>query len=388
MSKNQLKRKFELMNECSEICLYIEEAFNSKMQGEEEINREEGRGDEEGDRFSGLPLQLQAAILSLLPVEEAVRATVLSRSWTNVWTHFDHLNLNINPAKYKTGRLRRLTQPFKPLLDSLAHHNVGIRSLSLSEIKNISILNPQRGHVEDDQWSLFSKFLEVLEVRNAKFPSSSTFQRCVNLKVLKFSQVVVKVRVLEAQIFPHCKALESLSFSCCVLRGAWKPSKGSAPPLIRKARKAYKWARFSISAPINLKSLELDRISVKGGYNALSIKALGLYNLTLRSPYFYFSKKVDVPQVGLELDTPQLVALQVMNGIDKLDVLPYPRLESRINVEYYHLTSTHVLHLFLTSPSRVRHSIIYAFVRAFVLSFFLLFFLVPSLFSRCGIFNC
>ncbi|VFQ96941.1 unnamed protein product [Cuscuta campestris] len=316
------------------------------MQRGEEIKKKEARRDEEGDdRISDLPLQLRAAIVCLLPVEEAVRTTVLSKSWTHVWTHFNHLALNMDPDKLCRRRLNgRDTQPFKSLLDSLARLNVGIRSLTLSRARGTLIqqlvdADDEHYYSSDHQWSLFSKFLEVLDLWNAQLMAPIIaserplpFQRCTNLRTLKLSKVSLQVHRLEAEIFPNCNLLESMSLHCCGLLG------------LRSLRREV----FSISAPINLKSLGLHGVRLKGA-DFLSIKAPGLRNLALNNTYFYYYTKVidDVPEFSFALDAPELVALQV-HGI-KFDAPPYPQYDGPS--KFYYLTCTHILRLFFLSSS-------------------------------------
>ncbi|KAJ3701277.1 hypothetical protein LUZ61_004982 [Rhynchospora tenuis] len=48
------------------------------------------------DRLSDLPLEIKTSILRLLPIEEAVRTSRLSRSWRYVWTQLTRLFLNLS----------------------------------------------------------------------------------------------------------------------------------------------------------------------------------------------------------------------------------------------------------------------------------------------------
>lgn len=99
---------------------------------------------------------------------------------------------------------------------------------------------------------------------------------------------------------------------------------------------------------MNLKSLELDRVGLKGA-TALQIKAPGLSDLALHNLHVFYSitkSEFDMPAFGLALDTPQLVALQV-HGM-ALDAPFYPGNQSG-RIRYYYLASTHILHCF-TGP--------------------------------------
>lgn len=82
-----------------------------------------------GDRISGLPDEILCHILSFLVTEEAVKASVLSRRWKNVWAY----NPNIDLCDLRCGR-RIHSENFEGIVNLvlLSRGSLDIHRFSLS----------------------------------------------------------------------------------------------------------------------------------------------------------------------------------------------------------------------------------------------------------------
>lgn len=182
------------------------------------------------DRISGLPNDLRAAIISHLPVKDAVRSSLLSRAWRDVWTAMTRLDFRSQKKRYYQSHN---THPStRLLLESMPRLNLaGIRTLCLTDVGPLEPPRPlgKRKWKRDGSWraddteqrGLFGEFLEVLELSRCKFAPSAgiPFERCTKLKSLKLCGVSIGAQVLDSQLFPNCSLLETLSMSSSVIRG-------------------------------------------------------------------------------------------------------------------------------------------------------------------------
>ncbi|TKY49281.1 F-box protein [Spatholobus suberectus] len=61
--------------------------------------------EEPTDFFAPVPDKVLWSILSLLPIDEAVRTSILSKRWRSMWKHTTHLDLDVKHMIYPLGRL-------------------------------------------------------------------------------------------------------------------------------------------------------------------------------------------------------------------------------------------------------------------------------------------
>ncbi|OMO98540.1 hypothetical protein COLO4_13818 [Corchorus olitorius] len=72
------------------------------------FNKQKGElHDADGDRISALPDEVLVAILSRIPMEEAVRSSVLSRRWKKLWTLCSRLDLDASKRLLKLLKQRK-----------------------------------------------------------------------------------------------------------------------------------------------------------------------------------------------------------------------------------------------------------------------------------------
>ncbi|WOG96064.1 hypothetical protein DCAR_0415394 [Daucus carota subsp. sativus] len=191
------------------------------------------------DRISELPLHIQEIILCFLPIQDAVRTSVLSRKWRHCWTTipnliFDHrLSSFLRLDRYDGGHVKAIK--FVSVVNKLLLlHNGPI--LKFSFICPMSF-DAEVVHDFIDHWiPLFSRKctkqlileedneagnfkahnyssldLTHLRLGRSLFPHSSAFGGFVNLIKLE----LVNVASNFGQTIIVCPALEKLTLICC-----------------------------------------------------------------------------------------------------------------------------------------------------------------------------
>ncbi|KAJ1430323.1 Leucine-rich repeat domain superfamily [Sesbania bispinosa] len=201
--------------------------------------------EEPSDFISRLPDEVLTSIISLLPIDEGVRTSILSKRWTSVWKKTPHLDfdakhliypligLNISPknhtdftldsdyvkgilkystlfssiAKQDLGNLttcRLLHFPHfevKLWLKILVEKNKGLKDLTL-ECELLGTTWKQEFSLIDNGWDVFSS-LESLELIRYFIYSPSPLGVSKNLKTLKliepfgFTKIKVKISSLK-----------------------------------------------------------------------------------------------------------------------------------------------------------------------------------------------
>lgn len=211
--------------------------------------------------IDALPEPVLSSIISLLPVQEAVATSVLSRKWENLWRYLSHLD--INPVKIMEKerernqigeRPRRVKQDFLdsiPVIDHILEcqksdlisfriiHRENVASFWTHMIKWIEFLkekkrieklvlkNDVRLHLRRNGSSngkaritFPSRFfdcgtLNSLELGKYILVDATPFEGCVNLVTLVLDSVTVSDGTLNA-ILSNSTSLENLTIKCCV----------------------------------------------------------------------------------------------------------------------------------------------------------------------------
>ncbi|KAI9083145.1 hypothetical protein K1719_034878 [Acacia pycnantha] len=214
---------------------------------------------EDLDFISNLPNDILLAILSLLPVDEAVRTSILSKRWLSLWENTPHLDLDvmhmINPLT-----LLRISASDDQLIDYirnflryeeirynmivsiiLQNHRGGLKSCKFTLFPQMGfqinlavllerqetfeelsleckLLNAENVHcfecfLGSNAYGIFSS-LSSLEIVNYNLQSSIPFGGCMKLKTLKLKLVEVEDKTL-LKILGRCDELESLSLVGC-----------------------------------------------------------------------------------------------------------------------------------------------------------------------------
>lgn len=206
-----------------------------------------GKGKEEIDRsaFGCLPDSLLCLIVSFLPAKEAVRTSILSQRWRNLWKFsprfcFDLPNLVVNSAHDMERDLVCYTRIIDKVLSShqceltscyitnvkTDFRNVGRKVqqwINKKRIKQLTITYQEClifkvGLLMNDVFpaSMFScGSLHILELNKYKLTSADPFEKCTNLKIIKLNSVDLSHQTLTKIIF-HCSFLEKLSLCGCI----------------------------------------------------------------------------------------------------------------------------------------------------------------------------
>ncbi|KAI9083159.1 hypothetical protein K1719_034892 [Acacia pycnantha] len=203
---------------------------------------------EDLDFISNLPNEILLTILSLLPVDEAVRTSILSKRWLSLWKNTPHLDLDVMHIIKPLTKLQ-ISASDDQLLDYinfrydiivfsiLQKHQGGLKSCKFTHFpQSIEIhlevlfetqetveelsLESKRSNAENIQlflgsnaYGIFSS-LSSLEIVNYHLQSSIPFGGCMKLKTLKLMWVDVEDETL-LEILGRCYELESLSLVRC-----------------------------------------------------------------------------------------------------------------------------------------------------------------------------
>ncbi|CAH9098862.1 unnamed protein product [Cuscuta epithymum] len=143
------------------------------------------------DIISNLPDSLRETILIFLPLQDAVRTSVLSSKWRYTWTKIPHLDFDnkIWPGSSGGDQLERQNKCVRRILHVLLQHEGPITSLYLSipeleifpEIDNLMVLL-SKSDVED---------LTLLFWSGDHYKLPSTFFKCQRLKSLYLMSCLV-----------------------------------------------------------------------------------------------------------------------------------------------------------------------------------------------------
>jgi hypothetical protein len=140
------------------------------------------------DLISNLPKHIIGCILSFLPAKEAVRTSILSKRWNNVWTYITKLKFD-DMEHYSSNKIRKTR--FVDFVDMILIHllsraNIQSFSLALSWARDYSLIN---------------KWINVVLTFRIK-------KLCVDLK---------KEHTIPSNTFFQCKSLEELVLNRCAI---------------------------------------------------------------------------------------------------------------------------------------------------------------------------
>jgi len=198
----------------------------------------------EPDLTSFIPNEILSFIISYLPVDEAVRSSILSKRWVPLWKHASHLDFDVarmlksmfiqaidEDAQNYNDRVHAVLRHhhgdltscrFAHFTQNLALGDVGgwieyakeknksLNSLTLECVN--SILNPNNQDLKSNfQHGVFSRFYS-LELTNYVLESSilSAFKSCENLKILKLKKVILQSETMN-DVLKNCLGLENFS---------------------------------------------------------------------------------------------------------------------------------------------------------------------------------
>ncbi|KAF8017399.1 hypothetical protein BT93_H2540 [Corymbia citriodora subsp. variegata] len=145
---------------------------------------------QDSDRISQLPGHVADKILSLLPIKEAVRTSILSRQWRYQWSSLPHLMFNDQCTS--TNAPGRLSQDLVKIVDEVLLLHTG-------PIK-VFVLNHTGFRVtrDIDRWILHLSRVSIKQIglliyqgQNYKIPTS--LFNCQNLTALKLYGCSVKI---------------------------------------------------------------------------------------------------------------------------------------------------------------------------------------------------
>ncbi|KAI9083181.1 hypothetical protein K1719_034914 [Acacia pycnantha] len=214
---------------------------------------------EDLDFISNLPNEILLTILSLLPVDEAVRTSILSKKWSSMWKNTPHLDLDVMHMIKPLSKLRipvsddllldyirnilakdeGIQRYYDIILFSISNeHQGGLKSCKFTHfpMKIIQILlayffvrqktveelcleckpliDKIQRFVGSDTYNRIFSSLSSLEIVNYYLESSIPFGSCMKLKTLKLKLVHVEDETL-LEILGSCYKLESLSLVRC-----------------------------------------------------------------------------------------------------------------------------------------------------------------------------
>jgi len=198
----------------------------------------------EPDLTSSIPNEILSSIISYLPIDEAVRSSILSKRWVPLWKHASHLDFDVTRMLKSIfiQAIEEKAQNYNDLVhDVLRHHcgdltscrfehfthnlalgdvggwieyvkekNKSLNSLTLECVNSILDLNNQ--YLKSNfQPGVFSTFYS-LQMANYVLDSSilAAFKNCENLKILKLKKINLHSETMN-DILKNCLGLEKFS---------------------------------------------------------------------------------------------------------------------------------------------------------------------------------
>ncbi|XP_027342973.1 F-box protein At1g80960-like [Abrus precatorius] len=206
--------------------------------------------EEPRDSLNRLPNEVLIIVLSILPIDDAVRSSVLSKRWRSLWKHVSHFDLDV---EHMLQPLTMLSIPPHALSNFIVNLNAGRGLLKYSGVF-LSIIGRHLGnltscriqHFPDMELTRWLEFLSEkkrglkdliiscepifvilkqtfplhvlplfsslrsLELRCYSLESPPTFEVCNDLKTLKLNDIHMREGALNA-ILKSCASLENLT---------------------------------------------------------------------------------------------------------------------------------------------------------------------------------
>ncbi|XP_077227854.1 F-box/FBD/LRR-repeat protein At1g13570-like isoform X2 [Tasmannia lanceolata] len=184
------------------------------------------------DRISDLPTSILTSILSLVPIEEAARTSVLSKNWRYLFNSIPNLKLSqidLNRQKFVDNRwllivynillsrqdpIERFSFLFKFVEDYTIDIDNFIIFLSNKGIQELSLFNTTNNLYPITPCMFLCHTLRKLDLWNCKFTIPLPFEIFFNLKTLQLINVVSAGDELE-RLISCCPVLEKLRLSHC-----------------------------------------------------------------------------------------------------------------------------------------------------------------------------
>lgn len=261
----------------------------------------------DSDRLSNLPDSLIYHILSLMDTKYAVRTCILSKKWTNHWTHvhslnFNHRSFNRNFSFEKF--IRHILRQRKPL--NLCRLSFQSYSTS-SSVENRIVNYAKSRRVEEletnstDLCSSISKLqtLSCIKVCNSQITKSFNL---ASLNTLQLSEVGIYSDDDNVDFFSGCSNLENLFLNGC--RVDKNIFKISAPRLVNLSISSSKYCAIP-KIKLVLSTPRLKFFNFSGKYVQVScigkFPALDEVNIYMCPPYVRAGTKISKQECILDV---------------------------------------------------------------------------------------
>ncbi|XP_077228046.1 F-box/FBD/LRR-repeat protein At1g13570-like isoform X2 [Tasmannia lanceolata] len=182
------------------------------------------------DRISDLPTPILTSILSLVPIKQAARTSVLSKNWRYIWNSITNLYLNDTDFHHRGSKwlsivyhilhsrldpIDRCCFYFKFVKLYTNHFDNFILCLNNKGIRELVLTNVGTNLYQITPYVFFCSALRKLELLNCEVAIPPSFKSFGYLKTLQFSNVLIACNHLE-RLISCCPVLEKLSLDHCM----------------------------------------------------------------------------------------------------------------------------------------------------------------------------
>jgi hypothetical protein len=156
----------------------------------------------QADKISNLPDEILTRILSILPIKESIRTSILSSRWISVWTCLPELNLTspVRSAKDKE-------ELFRKFIDSvLVDHK-------MPYLHDVCIISPLKDGSIMKSWISSAIESNISSLKICAFPKiipvlpQSLFSGCSLVQLGLYMAAIIDFPVASATYFPKLKVL-------------------------------------------------------------------------------------------------------------------------------------------------------------------------------------